>query len=73
MGPIRIVGIILIALGVAAVSLGGFSFTRESEKAHIGPLKLTVQEKHEVGIPMWLGLGTAIAGVVLVVVGGRKR
>ena len=71
-GPVRIVGVVLIVAGVLAVALGGFSFTKESEKARIGPLSLTVKEKENVNIPLWAGLGITVLGVVLVAVGGRK-
>ena len=65
MSPIKIVGIILIVAGGLALAYGGFSYTKETHKAEIGPLKLTVQEKEQVNVPVWAGLGTIVAGVVL--------
>jgi hypothetical protein len=38
MNPTRIVGLVLIVAGIAALGLGGFSFTRETHQAKIGPI-----------------------------------
>lgn len=72
MSPIRIVGIVLVVLGVAGLAYGGFSYTKETHKAEIGPLKLSVKEKEQVNVPQWAGIGAIAAGVVLLVVGGKK-
>ena len=73
MSPMKILGIALIVAGVAALAWGGFSFTKETHKAEIGPLKLSVQEKERVNVPQWAGLGAIVAGVVLLVVGGKRK
>ena len=73
MGPIRIAGVILILAGALALAYGGFSFTKETHKAEIGPLKLSVAEKQQVNVPTWAGLGVVVLGVVLLVAGGRKK
>jgi hypothetical protein len=65
MTPIKIVAIVLIIAGGLALAYGGFSYTKETHKAEIGPLKLTVQEKEQVNVPVWAGLGAVVAGVVL--------
>ena len=68
MNPLKIVAIVLILAGAAALAFGGFSFTKETHKAELGPLKLSVQEKENVNIPVWLGIGAIVAGVVLLVI-----
>ena len=72
MTPAKIAAIVLIVLGIAGLAWGGFSFTKETHKAEIGPLKFSVQEKERVNIPQWAGIGAIVAGVVLLVVGGKK-
>jgi len=72
MAPIKIVGIVLIVAGVLALAYGGFSYTKETHKAEIGPLKLQVKEKEQVNVPQWLGIASLVVGVVLVVVGKNK-
>ncbi len=72
MSPMRIAGIVFIVAGALALAYGGFSFTKETHKAEIGPLKLSVKEKEQVNVPQWAGIGALVLGVVLVVVGGKK-
>ena len=72
MSPTKIVGIILIVLGAAALAYGGFSFTKETHSAKLGPLELQVKEKEQVNVPQWAGIAAIVAGVVLLVVGKKK-
>ena len=72
MGPMKIAGIVLIVAGVLALAYGGFSFTKETHKAEIGPLSLSVKEKESVNVPQWAGIASIIAGVVMLAVGGKK-
>jgi multidrug transporter EmrE-like cation transporter len=67
MNPLKIVAIVLILAGAAALAFGGFSFTKETHRADIGPIHLAVQEKQDVNIPLWLGIGAIVAGVVMLV------
>lgn len=72
MSPLRIAGIVLIVAGALALAYGGFSYTKETHKAEIGPLKLSVAEKERVNVPQWAGLAAVVAGVVMLVVGKNK-
>jgi multidrug transporter EmrE-like cation transporter len=72
LNPVKIIGVVLIVAGVAALAFGGFSFTKETHRAEFGPLKLSVQEKQDVNIPSWAGLAAIVAGVVLLVVPTKK-
>jgi hypothetical protein len=72
MSPVKIVGIVLIILGAVGLASGGFSFTKETHQAKIGPLQLSVQEKENVNIPTWLGLAGIALGVVCLVIPGKK-
>ncbi len=72
MGSMKIVGIILILVGAVALAYGGFSYTKETHEAKIGPLSLSVKEKEQVNVPQWAGIGSILAGVVLLVVGRKK-
>lgn len=72
MNPLKIVAIVLIVAGALGLAYGGFSYTKETHKAEIGPLKLTVKENETVNVPQWLGVGSIVLGVVLLVVGRKK-
>ena len=67
MAPIKIVAIVLIIAGAVALAYGGFSYTKETHKADVGPIHLSVQEKDQVNIPQWAGIGAILVGVVLLV------
>lgn len=58
----------LIAAGVLGLAMGGFTFTRETHEARVGPIELSVEDKQTVNIPVWLGAGAILAGVLLLVV-----
>jgi len=72
MNPTKIIGIILIVLGVAGLAMGGFTYTKDTHEAKIGPIQLSVKEKETVNVPLWAGIGAIALGVVLLVVPGRK-
>ena len=61
----KMLGLILLIFGVLALAYGGFTYTREEEKAEIGPLHIEVEDKENVNIPLWVGVATALGGTVL--------
>ena len=72
MSTVRIFGIVLIVAGALGLAYGGFSFTKETHKASVGPLSLSVKEKENVNIPQWAGIAAIVAGLALVVAGKGK-
>ena len=72
MSAIKILGIVLIAGGILGLVYGGFSYTKESHEAKIGPITLSVTEKDRVNVPMWVGIGTIVVGGLILVFGSRK-
>ncbi|MCO4093849.1 MAG: hypothetical protein HEQ37_06685 [Acidovorax sp.] len=69
----RIVGVLLLMLGLAGFLTGGFSFTKDTTQAKLGPLELTVKEKESVNIPEWLSLGAMVLGGAALVLGFRRK
>jgi hypothetical protein len=67
MSAAKIVGIVLIAAGVAGLLYGGFTYTKESHTARLGPLAITVQEKETVMVPVLASVGSIVLGVFLIV------
>jgi TRAP-type C4-dicarboxylate transport system permease small subunit len=68
----KIVGILLLAAGILALAYGGFSYTKETHEAQLGPLELSVEEKERVNVPVWAGAAAVVAGALLLVL-DRKR
>ena len=73
MKAMRIVGVLLLVLGLAGFLTGGFSFTKDTTQSKLGPLELTVKEKESVNIPQWMSLGAMVLGGVVLVLGFRKN
>ena len=73
MTPMRIAGILLIVAGLAGLIWGGFSWTDEKTVVDIGPFQATAKERKTIPIPPVVGGIAFVAGVVLMVLPGRKR
>jgi TRAP-type C4-dicarboxylate transport system permease small subunit len=71
MKPLTLIGLVLIVAGIAGLAYGSFSYTKDTHEASIGPLALSVTEKKTVNVPVWLGAGAILVGLVLVVVRGK--
>jgi hypothetical protein len=69
----KIAGIVLIILGVAALAYQGFTYTTRETVIDIGPLKATADREKTVPLPPLVGIAVLAGGVVLLVVGARKR
>ena len=69
----KLIGIALIAAGTLGLIYGGFSYTKEKHEAKVGPLRFSVQQKEAVNVPVWVGAGAIAVGVLLLVVGGKRK
>ena len=72
MNGIKLAAVVLIVLGGIALAIGSFSYTRQTEQVKLGPLELSVKQKQTVNLPVWLGAGVLIAGVLLLLGGNKK-
>lgn len=73
MNGIRILALVLIVAGALGLAYGGFSYTKQTDVAKIGPIELTVKEKETVNLPMWAGIGLIAVGAGLLFFGGGRR
>jgi len=73
MDAVKIAGVALIVAGVLGLVYGGFSYTKATHTANVGPLELSVTESESVNIPIWAGAGAIVIGGVLLVAGGKGR
>lgn len=72
MNTVKILGIVLILAGTLALVYRGFSYTKETHEAKIGPLELSVKEKETINIPTWAGVGVIVIGGILLLVPGKR-
>ena len=73
MKPIAIVGALLVVFGFVALAYQGLTYTTRETVLEVGPLKATADRQHTVAIPPVLSGGAVAAGVVLLIVGSRKK
>lgn len=67
MNAIKMLGIALIVAGVLGLAYGGFTYTKDTQQAKLGPISLTVKDTETVNIPIWLSVAAVAAGLLLVV------
>lgn len=72
MNSVKGIAIVLIAAGVVALAVGGFSYTRETHEAHIGSLDLSVKDKEHVNVPVWAGVAAIVIGAGFLLVPNNK-
>jgi len=68
----KVIGILLILIGVAGVVYGGFSYTTRKRAVDLGPVQIDKQEHHAVPIPPILGLAAMAGGGLLVFYGAKE-
>ena len=73
MSAAKIIGVLLIAAGAMGLLYGGFSYTKESHTAKLGPLAITVQDRETVMIPVVASVGSIVLGVFLILGTGRTK
>jgi len=61
----KLLGAVLLALGILALAYGGFTYTKDTDKVDVGPIHVTVKDKETVNIPLWAGVGVAVVGGIL--------
>ena len=72
MNALKMAAIALMIAGVLGLAYGGFSYTKETHQAKLGPIQLSVKEKQNVNVPVWAGVGAIVLGGVLLLLGSRK-
>ena len=81
----KIVGIVLIVLGAVSayemakifydrlLAYGGISYTKREKVLDIGPIEATAETRETIPLPPVLGAIALAGGIVLLVVGSRRR
>jgi hypothetical protein len=67
----KVLGVVLVVLGMVGLAWGGFAYTSREKVADIGPIHATRDKTHFVSLPP-LGGAALIGGVALLLGGGRK-
>ena len=65
MNAVKMLAIVLIVAGTLGLIYGGFTYTKETHQAKLGPIELSSKDTETVNVPVWAGLGAIVAGVIL--------
>jgi hypothetical protein len=69
----KLIGTILLVLGVLALVYGGFTYTRKTHEAEIGPVDIEVRDREHVNVPMWAGVAFVVGGAALILTRPQMR
>ena len=70
--PLRIIGILLIVLGLVALAYQGITYTKSEKVLEVGPITATKETKKTIPLPPVLG-GVALLGGVVLLVASASR
>jgi uncharacterized membrane protein len=73
MKPMVVLGILLIVLGGLALAYQGFTYTHQEKILDAGPIHATAEKHDRVSIPPIFGGVALVGGIVLLVVGTKKK
>lgn len=68
----RIVGVVLVALGIVALVWGGVFWTDRDTVINAGPLEVTTEQREGVAVPPIVGIIALVGGVVLLLAPARR-
>jgi TRAP-type C4-dicarboxylate transport system permease small subunit len=68
MNAVKLLAIVLIVAGTLGLMYGGFTYTKDTQKAQLGSLELSIKDTETVNVPIWAGVGAIVAGGILLFV-----
>ncbi|HEX5215206.1 MAG TPA: hypothetical protein VFV98_07055 [Vicinamibacterales bacterium] len=68
----KAMGVVLIVLGLIGLAYGGIRWTEKDKVVDIGPVEVTRSEHKSIPFPPIAGAISLVAGVLLMVAGGRR-
>ena len=71
--PLRIIGILLIVVGLVALAYQGITYTKSEKVLEVGPITATKETKKTIPLPPVLGGVALLGGVVLLVASSSRR
>ena len=73
MKPLSVLGVVLIVLGVLALAYQGITYTTRETVLDVGPIEATAERQKTIPLPPILGAAAVVAGVIVLVLGSRRR
>jgi len=73
MSVTRIVGLVLVAVGIVALLWGGVFWTDRDTVVDAGPLQIQTENTEGFAVPPVLGGIALVAGIIMVLIPSRRR
>ncbi len=67
-----VLAIILIAIGILALTYQGITYTTQEKVLDLGPIQMTAEKRKTLPLPPIVGVVTLVGGIVLLVRGRKK-
>ncbi|RPH85375.1 MAG: DUF3185 domain-containing protein [Candidatus Rokuibacteriota bacterium] len=68
----KVIGVILIVLGIIALAYQGITYTTSEKVVDLGPLKVEAKREKTLPLPPLVGAAAVIGGVILLAVSARR-
>ncbi len=69
----KVLGVVLIVIGVLMLIFGNVSFTKKEKVAEVGPVEINKKDKKTIAWPNYAGGIAIAAGAVVLIAGSRKK
>ena len=73
MSAMRLIGVVLVAVGLLMLAYRGFSYTSREKVVDLGPVEVTRDKSHYFPTPPIVGGAAVAIGVVLLIGAARAR
>jgi uncharacterized membrane protein YidH (DUF202 family) len=68
----KLIGVLLIVFGLAALAIGGINYTKREKVLDIGPLQASTEKHKTIPLPPAVGVLAIAGGAILLVAGGTR-
>jgi uncharacterized membrane protein YidH (DUF202 family) len=69
----KLIGIVLIVVGIVALAMGGFSYTTREKVLDLGPIQATTEKHHSIPLSPIVGIAALVGGIAVLAAGSRTR
>jgi hypothetical protein len=69
----KIIGIVLIVIGIIALAYGGITYKTREKVLDVGPIEATAERQKTIPLPPVLGGLVLAGGVALLIVGSKRK
>ena len=69
---VKLIGVLLIVFGLAALAVGGINYTKREKVLDIGPLQASTEKHESIPLPPVVGVLAIASGAIMLIAGGKR-